>query len=66
MQRAPRSYGKAESALIKASGVPELPFTDFSSAVASGFGFGLLMALVSFGNVLAAYVSVLSALILIG
>jgi anterior pharynx defective protein 1 len=47
-------YGRVEAALIKASGGAALPFTDFSSAIASGFGFGLLVSLVTYGDVLAA------------
>jgi hypothetical protein len=49
-------YGRVEEALIKASGVASLPFTDFSSAISSGFGFGLLVALVTYGDVLVACV----------
>jgi anterior pharynx defective protein 1 len=46
------SYGKVEYGLIKASGLYTLPFPDLSSSLASGFGFGLMYALLKYGSVL--------------
>ena len=47
-------YGRAEQAIVKAGDTTTLPFTELSSAVASGFGIGLLSSLVTYGDVLAA------------
>ena len=46
------SYGRGEIGLAKASGISVLPFTDFPSAISSGFGFGLMYALLVYGSVL--------------
>jgi anterior pharynx defective protein 1 len=46
------SYGRGETGLVKATGSTQLPFTDFPSALSSGFGFGLMYALLIYGSVL--------------
>ena len=46
------SYIKGEKGLAKTTGIPTLPFTDFSSSVSSGFGFAVMYALLMFGSLL--------------
>lgn len=46
-------YFKIEKELLKMSGMQVLPWTEFASAVGSGYGFGLMNSLVLYGSVLA-------------
>jgi gamma-secretase subunit APH-1 len=46
------TYGRGEKGLAKTSGMSVLPFTDFPNALSAGFGFGLMYALLVYGNVL--------------
>lgn len=48
------TYTYAEHYAVDVTGITHLPFSEFSCAVAAGFGFGVIYAMVMYGNVLAA------------